>query len=201
MCPLSSTRGEIDPNFALRAADFDCSLIFNFLDMKTSRSWMCSHFLLRGGRNWAIFALWAAVSEIQIDFKTCHIWQWSLEFAKHSRRCIFPLSGDWSWAYFCSVAAFFQIQTNFQNCHIWVWNQEFENCPRSCIRTLNIWAIGTVYEVGANFPNFHIWVWNLNFEKQRRRFICPLLLSQKVEIGLIFALRAGVFKIHTRFHY
>ena len=48
-----------------------------------------------GGRNSNIFALRAAVSEIQVSFQHCHIWAWNLEFEKPSRSYRCALSTPW----------------------------------------------------------------------------------------------------------
>ena len=68
-----------------------------------------------------IFALWAAVSEIQ----NCHIWAWNLAFGQSSRSCTYTLflpQGGEIDLIFTLRAAVSEIWADFQNCHIWAWN-------------------------------------------------------------------------------
>ncbi len=47
------------------------------------------HFLPQGVEIELIFTLWAAVSEIRVDFQTCYIWAWNLASGQSSRSCTY----------------------------------------------------------------------------------------------------------------
>ncbi len=45
----------------------------------------------QGVKSEFIFALWTAISEIQADFQTSHIWAWNLAIGQSSRSCTYTL--------------------------------------------------------------------------------------------------------------
>ena len=86
-----------------------------------------------------IFALRAAVFEIQANFPNCHTWAWNLVTDKRFRSStytLFLLQGFETELNFALQAAVSEIRANFPNCHIWAWNLLTDKRFRSCIYTL-----------------------------------------------------------------
>ncbi len=81
----------------------------------SARSCTCTLFLPTGVEIELIFALRAAISEIQADFQNCHIWAWNLAIGQSAGSCTYTLSlprgcvgGGQNWAYLSSTESGFR---------------------------------------------------------------------------------------------
>ncbi len=95
------------------------------------------HSLSNTRQNWAIFALWAAVSEIMTDLQNCHIWPWNLaigqKFQKWHMYSLFFNPGGRNWTHSRSTGSGFLA---------WIFGHEFQKlhiCSLSTPRGRN-WA-------------------------------------------------------------
>ncbi len=86
----------------------------------------------------------------------------------------------------------------------------YVGCSRSCTYPTpggwnwahfcsTICLLAAVSDILADFLNVHIWTWNLELGERSQSCICTLFLPRRVEIKLIFALRAAFFKIRGDF--
>ena len=140
------------------------------------RSCIYTLFLLQSIESELIFALRAAISEIQAHFQNYHIWAWNLARGrpKFHKLHIYTLSTPEgpNWAYFCSMGSGFQDTEPFK---IAIFGHETWQVAKasevahilSSSSTLGveiepIFALqATVSEIRASFQNCHIWAWNL----------------------------------------
>ncbi len=117
--------------------------------------------------------------------------------------------GGWNWAFFPLRAAISKIQADFQNCHIWAWSLTIGKSSRSCTYTLflpNGSKLSLFSLYGQRFPRYRSIfkiallgheTWPLTKGPEVAHTLS--FNSQRVEVKLIFARRADVFKIWADF--
>ncbi len=160
-----------------------------------------------------IFALWAAVPEIQANFQNCHIWAWNLAIGRSARSCTYTFflpQGVEIELIFALRVMVSEIGADFQNDHISAWNLAIGHSSRSCAYTCTpflpqrgiievIFALQVeVSEIRANFQNCHIWGWNLgigqgSFYPKGSKLSLVLLYGQRFPRP-IFACTGSAFR-------
>ncbi len=165
-----------------------------------------------------IFTIWAVVSETRSKFQTRHIWAWNTEFEKSSRSCtltLFLAQGveielifslripETAAVYFSDTGQFSKFTYMYLGMKPGIW-KKFQKLHMDPYTTPKGSKLSLFSLYGQPFPSYGAFfkiamiVGHDVIEKSSRTYIWAIFLPQRVEIELMFAVRAWFDKIHVR---